>query len=470
MNESEYPGEPRLADNSPADTETAAVIDFTKTEGAIRHALHGCNTTQSLSDRNFTDFRNELRAMNFHAARTHDWSLWNSGTRLIDTHFIFPLMKLDPADPTNYYFKQTDEIIRMTREECGMRVFYRLGTSIEHTGWKPEEHFNTIMPDDFEKYAEVLAAIVRHYRSGWGGGFHFKDMEYWEIWNEPDIPGSRMWSGSLEEFTKFYVTVLKRLKSEFPDIKVGGPALTNLDEAYFTALLTACREAGTAPDFISWHYYTCDADDLIGQPARARAMLDNLGFRNVETCIDEWHYLVTWHGFWKVKGVDLYRMVTEGRSGINGIDGGVFNLAVLSGWQSTPLDRAFYYGSTVDGTWGFRDGNRKFNKNLYSMKMYGTVMKYAVRVSAERRFPNIYPLGALSADGTKGCLLVADLRGERMTVELTVHGLENAKNLSAVILDDAHDLVPVPVIRNGSRLTLVKNDCSSSAFLIQFDL
>ena len=124
---------------------TAAAVDFTKVTGKLNHALHGSNNCPSLANRNNYTFSQDFLKMNFYATRTHDWALWNAGQRMVDTHFIFPLMKLDPADPTNYYFRATDDIIKMAHD-CNMRVFYRLGTSIEHSGANnTADHYNTLV-------------------------------------------------------------------------------------------------------------------------------------------------------------------------------------------------------------------------------------------------------------------------------------------------------------------------------------
>ena len=74
---------------------------------------------------------------------------------------------LEVVQPDNYYFAATDHLLE-TCMACGTKIMYRLGTSIEHTR---DRHFNTAVPDDVEKYAEILAGIVRHYIHGWANGF-----------------------------------------------------------------------------------------------------------------------------------------------------------------------------------------------------------------------------------------------------------------------------------------------------------
>ena len=164
---------------------TAAKVDFNRITGKLRPEQHGSNSCPPLYPRGLLNFDAEFKKMNFWGSRTHDWALWNNGQRMIDTHFVFPLMHLDPADPANYYFESSDAIIKLCRD-CGMRVFYRMGTSIEHTG---NQHFNTIPPKDYKKYAEVLAGIIRHYTKDWANGYEYEDMQYWEIWNEPELGG-----------------------------------------------------------------------------------------------------------------------------------------------------------------------------------------------------------------------------------------------------------------------------------------
>ena len=52
-------------------------------------------------------------------------------------------------------------------------------------------HFNALIPEDFDKVAEIFAGTIRHYNKGWGNG-HEWGIKYWEIWNEPD-GNNTMW-------------------------------------------------------------------------------------------------------------------------------------------------------------------------------------------------------------------------------------------------------------------------------------
>ena len=134
-------------------------FDFNTINGKLNPAQHGSNSAPPYTRRWLFNIDEELKSLHFMYSRTHDWALWNPGQRIIDTHFIFPLEHLDPKDPKNYYFRATDEMIRIT-QETGMKVFYRLGTSIEHTSDQAPYHNNTLVPEDFDHYAEVLAGIV----------------------------------------------------------------------------------------------------------------------------------------------------------------------------------------------------------------------------------------------------------------------------------------------------------------------
>ena len=154
-----------------ADLYTAASVDFNQVVGKLNHKLHASNSGPALSTRSLIQFDDEFKKMNFYSSRTHDWALWNQGQRMVDTHFVFPLYHLDPSDPKNYYFKPTDDIIKLVHN-CNMHVFYRLGTSIEHSARgarSAENHYNTIC---CQKEIFLTAVFPWHYPFGKGQKSH----------------------------------------------------------------------------------------------------------------------------------------------------------------------------------------------------------------------------------------------------------------------------------------------------------
>ena len=452
-------------------TSNKAAFDFTNIKGKLNPAQHGSNSAPPYSRRWLFNMDEEFKSLHFMYARTHDWPLWNPGQRLIDTHFIFPLMHLDPKDPKNYYFRATDEMLRIT-QEAGMKIFYRLGTSIEHNSDQANEHNNTLVPEDFDHYAEVLAGIVRHYTQGWANGFNY-DIEYWEIWNEPEL-GTQTWCGTKEEFARFFVTVLKRLKSEFPKIKVGGPAFTTPLGEWQNAVLQACKDANIAPDFYSCHCYTNEPEKLIRRPREARELLDSFGFTETEVSINEWHFRQDWSGVTSRAPRDLVRYTMDGPLGHCNIQSAVFNLAVLIGWQDEPLETACYYGAGPDGSFGYRDHEHRWNKCFYSMRMFGEVVsQYVYKVAVDvtpHPYRNIYAMGVLSEDKEKAAILIADYAGnEAATCSFAIKGVENYRCVEARILDNTLDLAPCQVNIHGNTLTVAKNDPGSAAWLIEFE-
>ena len=452
-------------------------VDFTASAGTIKPALHSSGWAPRSYPRFIQNDDAAVKAMKLAYARTHDWPLVNSGQRVVDYQYIFPLFDKDAKDPSNYLFGPTDYLLSLARN-VGLKIFYRLGTSIEHTGW--DVHFNAKVPPDFEKTAEIFAAIVRHYNKGWANG-HEWGIEYWEIWNEPDGINNMWWlpeaEGGRDEgvmrdrFIKLFVTVLKRIKDEFPDVKVGGPALCWLNQDYFRRLLQACKDAGVAPDFISWHYYGADDDKLLRTAFVARKMCDDFGFTKTELVINEYHYILTWDG---IHGRDstpaMVKRALDGPTGHNRIDAACFYLTMLSRFQTSPLDQAYWYGCGAQGNWGYMDEYRQFNKTYYAAKLFGQIVQDFPNLCEVKKTGTITTLAARSADGRKAALLVTDYRGTDQVIEIDIRGCggetDRMNFISAVVLDDTRDNLPCEVKWRNGRLTVVKPDKNSAAFLI----
>ena len=466
----------------------ALTVSFDETTGVLRPELHSsgygpmiCSCPKETIDL--------IKSMGFKSARTHDWALLNANERVCDYFHIFPLMHLDAKDPKNYVFGPTDYLLKRAREETGNDIFYRLGTSIEHSG--PKIHFNSAIPEDFEKVAETFAGTIRHYNRGWANG-HEWGIQYWEIWNEPDghnnmwcLPDGDAGKGATDKdrkadavardlkrrdlFCRFFVLCLKRLKSEFPDVKVGGPALCSMRVDYFTELLKACKEAGVAPDFISWHHYASDPEVIFKAIRTGRKLCDDMGFKDCQLVINEWHYLGTysWSGL-RSSDPAVRSKVWSGPASHNGIDSSCFNLAVLSGFQSSKLDLGFYYGCRHSGAWGFMDEGRNLYKVYYGLKLFGDFLKSYSTMCASSSQDGFTVLAAKSGDGAHKGLLVTDYRSRANEIAIEVKGVPADAKVTAWVHDYTRNFERVPVSFANGKLLIKKVDANSAAFWVEF--
>ena len=453
----------------------AVTADFTKTTAKFRPALHSSGYAPNFERAHQAKWDERLKEMNFDYVRTHDLGLVNCGCRAFDVQYMFPLMHLDATDPKNYFFATTDFMVDL-QHAIGQKTFFRLGTSIEHTGLV---HFAAEIPKDFDKMAEAFAGTVRHYVKGWGDpAGKIRPIEYWEIWNEPD-GSNNMWSfnGGVNDrdpknnrnaerrelFVKFFVKALKRIKSEFPDVKVGGPALCSMREDWFRPILRACKAEGIRPDFLSWHCYSNDPDRMFKMADAADRMCKEEGFDGLEFIINEWHFFCKagWGKNAKVRAPD----------NMNDINSACYSLTILSRLQTSRYDQAYFYGCRFYGNWGFYNhGTGELNKNFYAMKAFGEIKRDCTDICASSSTDkDVTAFAAKSADGRRAVLLVTDYNGRGMHIPVSVKGIDGVKAAKARVLSFEKDLEPMDVKVKDGRFTLAKPDAYSAAFLVTFD-
>ena len=410
--------------------------DFSVSTGKVRKELYGSGLHIFTAHRHIHDNTEVFKTLRFPIVRNHDWALNNPNQRMIDVHHIFPLMHLDPADERNYVFGPSDEVIRLVYE-AGSKVFYRLGTSIEHT---EGVHFNANPPEDFEKDAEVCAAIIRHYTKGWNNGFHY-DMKYWEIWNEPDLlteNGSATWQGTPEQFFELYRVTAQHLKKCFPKLKIGGPALAGVLK-WMEKFLSAMKQPPRVPlDFFSWHFYGNNPKTAEEKAEIVRGLLDKAGYRKTESILNEWNYVRNWH----TQFVYSIRQII-------GLKGAAFNAAVMSSMQDAPVDMLMYYDARPT-IW-----NGLFDFYTYApLKSYYVFAAWAKLVRLGRQFEvdvkgknGLTATGATDGKGRIGILFSRyfeqdDLPGE-LPLTLNVKGFD-MRGAKLCLVDETHDLTEIP--------------------------
>ena len=273
-------------------------VDFSKSCGAVKpmHSVNNGPAYKFADDQRITNI-DSYKAAGIPFARTHDASFYDiyGGEHIVDINMIFTDFSKDPTDPDSYDFALTDEYLQVI-EKGGAKVFYRLGSKIEH--WSKK--YNTLPPVDFKKWAVVCEHIIRHYTEGWANGFYM-DIQYWEIWNEPDLDEDdsahkRCWGGTAKQFFELYNITYKHLKSCFPHLKIGGPACAGLKNRWMQPFFQSLKENDIKPDFFSWHMYTSTVEEMRRQIRLARQRLDQVGFTETESILNEWNYVKGWHG------------------------------------------------------------------------------------------------------------------------------------------------------------------------------
>ncbi|MDO5307935.1 MAG: hypothetical protein Q4G03_00345 [Planctomycetia bacterium] len=436
-------------------------VDFSSQVGAIK-ALNGVNLWSKFSRATLEDGQAAAEACHFSTVRLHDAPWDNEGMRLVDVHQIFGNLSADPSDPANYFFKATDDYIANIIKSGAIPV-YRLGTSIEHTANK----YFAKKPTDMAHYAEICAGIVRHYTEGWADGYHW-DM-YWEIWNEPNLV-PQMWDDEdWNSYCKFYETVARRLRSEFPNIKIGGPALTHADRNLLKWFAGHCHEAQVPLDFVSWHCYAHTPSEVLDPPFEIRKILDEAGYPNAELHLNEWHYFPTqWNvvhgenGGWEAK-----RELGTSPEGLHGAEAAAFVEYVLTRWQDGPLDMSNYYAYGLD-TWGLHDIVGKPRATYYAFLLFGELITNApLRVSTSVATEHVSLLGATDASGQKRYLLVSAYKeAEEQELEIKLSGVQPNGHAKVSRIDYDVDLAESEVEYKDGVLKLHAQ--KSSVFLVRF--
>lgn len=390
-------------------------INFEKITGEIKrmHAVNNGPIKASSVEQSRGNF-DEFKAARIPYARNHDASFCSSygGEHTVDVSAIFTDFNKNPYDPESYDFALTDDYLKVINE-AGTKVFYRLGTKIEH--WRKK--YWSIVPADFHKWSIVCEHIIRHYTMGWANGFHY-DIEYWEIWNEPDgvkPDGDQPnWSGTPEQFYELYNIASRHLKKCFPNLKIGGPALSWVKhEEWMDNFLASLKNGDDiAPlDFFSWHSYQEDPAKIIAASEFVRKKLDDAGFTKTENILNEWNYLENW--------TDKFVASIQG---IISMRGAAFTSAVMAWGQKTSLDMLMYYDARPCSFNGMFD--------LYSLKPLKGYYPFYI-------FSELYDIKneVLSTTSCKDIYVVAASDKTRKAAMITYYSPDKAAPEKEVTID-----------------------------------
>ena len=389
-------------------------VNFNSSVGPVKvmHAVNNGPIRPSSVEQTRGNF-DTFKAAKIPYARNHDASFCSAygGEHSVDVHAIFPDFNKNPYDPASYDFTLTDQYTQ-TIVDAGTGVYYRLGTKIEH--WP--KHYGSLVPADFHKWAVICEHIIRHYNEGWADGFRL-NIEYWEIWNEPDgiaADGSQPnWSGTPDEYYELYKIAATHLKKRFPHLKIGGPAMSylyNQNGDWLRNFLVSLTEDGNRVplDFFSWHAYMRDPLVIVSMENFVRECLNNAGYTETESILNEYNYLEGW--------TDLFISSIEG---IIGMHGAAFTSACMAVGQASTLDMLMYYDArpcAFNGMFDFY--TYRPLKGYYPFVMFSHLYELGTSVESHSDDDNLYVTAARGDDGY--AMMLTHYRKDKSAADMTV--------------------------------------------------
>ena len=418
-------------------------VDFSNECGRIR-AIHGVNGGPVSNGEN-PDLSGWFKEAGFSTVRLHDCH-WPCPD-VVDIHTIFPLAHLDPDDPANYTFSKTDDYIAGIHK-TGAKILWRLGESIEIKGTK--YHINP--PQDMDKFARVCVNIMKHYNEGWANGYRY-NIEYWEIWNEPE--SGRMWTATMEELFTLYGKVARAIKTANPKLKVGGLAFTRSafkETGWARPFIKYCREHDLPLDFLSFHYYTPDPMKVIGNCREARKLLDEYGFKNTETHLNEFRYYKDSISL-RPRDPEEYVNVPARFDVSTDATGTAYAIGMLIRLQDERVDMSNYYSADTSswsmfGQFGIRrpvfHGYRAFNE------LAKRPLRVKVQVEGDTETPSCV-LAGIAEEKLSAAVLFSTFNGKSGTRAITLTHLpwKGETRVETLLVDGTHALTATPAIVDG---------------------
>ncbi len=423
-------------------------VDFSKDTGKVKimHAVNNGPVGSSVRGNNFCNIK-EFKEAGIPYARNHDAAFFTGygGEHSTDVHRIFPNFDADVNDPASYVFEPTDNCIaNMYAADC--KPFYRLGAAIEH-GYKK----GTYPPKDTIKWAQICEHIIMHYTEGWADGFNY-DIEYWEIWNEPDCfnaDGSNpCWQGTKPEFVEFFTTAFEYLKNRFPRLKIGGPAMMNIRGAEFNKMIfDALMAKNLTLDFFSFHKYGNTPAQFNDSIEAAYKLLCDYGCEDkTELILNEWNYIRSFYGDkWE------YSIRAE-----KGMKGAAFIASVMCVCQASKLDMLMYYDARPCKMNGMFDTDYyRPLKGYYPFVMFNNLYKMGNAVFAEGDCDYVYATAAKGNNGESGVMLSYFCEEDDAVSADALLDIQNgAKTYEMYLLDDEHTNELIGKVNAGDTINL----------------
>lgn len=186
-----------------------------------------------------------------------------------------------------YNFTYLDMVMDSYRK-VGLKPFLELGFMPGKLASGTQTVFywkgNTTPPKDYDKWCDMVQALLRHLMSRYGR----EEVLTWpiEIWNEPNLRG--FWENAdMQEYFKLFQRSFLAIKEVDEDFRVGGPAVCGgTDEIWIKGFMEFCHQEKLEIDFVTRHHYTSEFPKHQGHYGYIKLMDPEEGFANLQTTRD----------------------------------------------------------------------------------------------------------------------------------------------------------------------------------------
>jgi hypothetical protein len=407
-------------------------------DGKMLHPLLGVNAGPSPAGRDprNPDLTLSYRKIGVTMVRNHDFY------GPLDMAVMYPNRLNDPLDMRSYDFRGSD-LIWKSIFDGGFEPYFRLGDS-----WN-----NSRPPANDKELANWVKAsleVIRHYHQGKWNGFNTQ-FRYVEIWNEPD--NDKFWPKprSPREYYDLYVETAKAIKHAFPELKVGGPGITQAafdtprGKRWMNEFLIYVKKNNAPLDFFSWHIYSNDPNKYLEACNYYRQSLDDLGFQNVPMHVTEYN---TDHRFLENNRDELLALRTGGKGAA----------ITTSGWiamQKAGVEAAtFYRGNdpSMDEVafYGMFYANGKPKRIALAFSLWSEIVKYPQSRTVNNSQNN--KLWVLAGQNQEGKVAVLVSNPTETPIRYAIKGIQGSKYVIKQV-NDSSEKVNV-IVHSGSEIEI----------------
>ena len=239
--------------------------------------------------------------------RTHDSSLLDPtiyqdeqhvpwGIRVLNWNEMFPNLRADPHNMSNYNFTNADRWMKQW-DTLGIPRLLRLGTSVNQG-----TAVTNISSLDVENLSEAFLHFVMHWNDGWGkteGNSHdVLKIQYIEVWNEPE---GAFWSGSTETLHLLLAKTIHKIRAYDNTLFVGpnnacpyGDCTNDpnhSDAGYefdaLDAVIKSSSNGSLLPNIYSWHEY------IYQNPTLTNRLFDTVAHRLLSRNLSTTQQIIT---------------------------------------------------------------------------------------------------------------------------------------------------------------------------------